>query len=80
MSLPGLDHRRPVREPLFLDSGVVAGVRTLVGDFVNFVLVLAFYPLCWLIGGAAFLIDNMFRTGLFDRFINAVEFIDNGGR
>lgn len=65
---------------MFLDPGPVTGVRTLVGDFVNFVLVLAFYPLCWLVGGAAFLIDNMFRTGLFDRFIRVVEFIDNGGK
>lgn len=82
----GSAHRRagsgapPAGEPIFLDAGLTRGIRTLTGDFANFVLTLAFYPLCWFLGGAAFLVDNMFRTAFFDRFIVFVEYIDNGGK
>jgi hypothetical protein len=67
-------------EPRFLDGGVLRTTATLARDFVNFVLVLVFYALCWTVGSAAFMLDNMFHTGLYERFIRLVERIDDGGR
>lgn len=67
-------------EPRFLSDQLSNNTWTLVRDFVNFTLVLVFYGLCWSLGAAAFMFDNMFSTRLFERFIRFIEFLDNGGR
>lgn len=66
-------------EASFLVDALPTRAWILTRDFVNFSLVLLFYLLCWSVGGAAFMIDNMFRTRLFARFIRLIEYVDNGG-
>ncbi|MEU3624876.1 hypothetical protein [Amycolatopsis coloradensis] len=67
-------------EPRFLDSGRMYMIGTLVRDFGNFVLGLVFYALCWSVGAVAFLIDKLFRTELFERFVRLAEIVDDRGR
>ncbi|MGH3698700.1 MAG: hypothetical protein ACRDRU_24620 [Pseudonocardiaceae bacterium] len=67
-------------EPRFLNSGVLYTMGTLARDFTNFVLGLVFYALCWSVGAAAFMIDKMFHTGLFERFVRLAELVDDRGR
>lgn len=79
-SSPPLSLLPPPREALFLDDGVARNLRALLRDFCNFTLVVVFYASCWSLGSVAFMLDNMFHTQLFERFIRLVEYLDHGGR
>jgi hypothetical protein len=55
-----------------------ATVRVLAGDLVRFTLTLAFYPVCWLAGNTALLLDRIFGSDMCARFLTAVEYVDQG--
>lgn len=63
-------------EPRFLVEGPLPIAKVLLLDFMNFVAILVFYACSWIFGGAAFMLDNMFRTELFERYIRFVEWVD----
>jgi hypothetical protein len=69
------------REPRFLGGGALHNAGTLARDFANFVLGVVFHVLCRSVGSAAFMIDNLFHTGLFERFVRLAGRLDgDGGR
>jgi len=73
-SPPG--ENRGVREPLFLQRGAGAIASELVRDFGNFVLVLCYYPVLWLVGAPFLFIDSRFGTRLLDHLIALAEHLD----
>lgn len=68
---------RPPTEPIVITEGVVPTLRALALDFANFCAILTFYLCTWIVGGAAYMLDNAFRTQLFERYLRFVEWVDH---
>ena len=64
------------RAPLFLTSGAGAIARILLRDLGNFILVLLYYPILWLIGAPLLMIDRRLGTHWLDRLIRLAEHLD----
>ncbi len=66
-------------QPVFVVPGRRYAVRTWTGDLVQFVLGLVYYVAVFALGAPAVLVDRLFGTRLYDRFVSLAERIDHGG-
>ncbi|GAA0592213.1 hypothetical protein HPO96_05490 [Kribbella sandramycini] len=69
----------PDCEPYFVSEGT-PWPAVLGRDFVNFLMLGAYYLLCFLVALPLLVVDRCLGTSGYERFIRLMEFIDNGGR